>query len=134
MTNARFLTRAANFLPSGTGAMTKSNKTTVEMVNDAIDKADLTPEESAESRSVADEAAKPKSVADKLTKDVEQYVNDGVEKFQVIAGEYSEKLNKAASTASDQAKKDRKKDSHMFALIRHRRSLARLRSACSWVH
>jgi ElaB/YqjD/DUF883 family membrane-anchored ribosome-binding protein len=85
--------------------MTKSNKTTVDMVNDAIDKADLTAGAPAESVSISDEAAKLKSVAEKLTKDVEQYVSEGVEKFQVIAGEYSEKLNKAASTASDQAKK-----------------------------
>ena len=75
------------------------------MVNDAIDKADLTAETTAEGGVLSDEAAKLKGVADKLSQDIEQYVSDGVEKFQEVAGEYSDKLNKAASAASDQAKK-----------------------------
>ncbi len=84
--------------------MAKSAKTTVDMVNDEIDKADLSSEEQ-ESKTLAAETEKLKSVAEKLTKDVEKYVSDGVERFQEVAGEYSEKLNKVASTASDQAKK-----------------------------
>jgi ElaB/YqjD/DUF883 family membrane-anchored ribosome-binding protein len=85
--------------------MSKSNKTTVDMVNEAIDKADLSVSETEEQSSGDQDAAKLKDVADKLSKDVEKYVSDGVEKFQKIAGEYSDKLNKAAAAASDQAKK-----------------------------
>lgn len=85
--------------------MAKNTKTTVEMVNDAIDQANLGAIEEKEQAAKEDEAAHLKEFADKLSKDVERYVSEGIETFQKVARDYGERLSKSANVATEQAKR-----------------------------
>jgi ElaB/YqjD/DUF883 family membrane-anchored ribosome-binding protein len=85
--------------------MTKNTKTTVEMVNEAIDQADLDTVAREEAARLGEEAARLKEFTDKLAKDVERRVGEGIETFQRIAREAGDRLSTSAAVAGDQAKK-----------------------------
>ncbi len=85
--------------------MTKNAKTTVEMVNEAIDQADLEAVAKEEAARLGEEAAQLKEFTEKLTRDVERRVGEGIETFQRIAREAGDRLSASAASASEQAKK-----------------------------
>lgn len=79
-----------------------SSKSTVDLVNEAIDNAEMsdTVQETA-----AEMSDKIQAYTEKLSSEVERYVSEGIDAFQKIANEYSEKLSRSAAQASEQAKK-----------------------------
>lgn len=82
---------------------TSPGKSTVDLVNEAIDSAPMTSNELKES---ADElSAQMQAYTDRLSAEVERYVSEGIETFQKAASVYSEKLSENAAQAADQARK-----------------------------
>ena len=79
-------------------------KTTVDMVNEAIDQADMSAPEPAPAPT--DELTnKMQAYSEKLSADVERYVSEGIETIQKIATEYSTKVSESATQASEQARR-----------------------------
>lgn len=85
-------------------AKKNSPKTTVDMVNEAIDQADMNPPETADE--TADELSqRVQAYSEKLSADVERYVSEGIETIQQIATEYSTKVSESAAQAGEQARR-----------------------------